>query len=110
MDQSRVKLQTLLETLMENPSEGQPPLGMVYFQPKPTIQLKYPCIIYERDQARNRFANNGPYSHTKRYQVTIIDQNPNSAIPDKVAALPMSTFSRQFATDNLTHDIYSLYF
>lgn len=82
----------------------------VYFQPKPKLTLTYPCIIYERDQARNHFADNFPYSHTKRYTITIIDQNPDSEIPDRVAALPMSTFQRQFATDNLTHDIYALYF
>lgn len=82
----------------------------VYFQPKPEINLTYPCIIYERDQARSRFADNSPYSHTKRYSVTIIDHDPDSEIPDKIAALPLSTFQRHFASDNLHHDIYSLYF
>lgn len=110
MGRSRLLLQTLLETLMENPTEGQPPLGKVFFQPTTNTKLTYPCILYKRDQARNKFANNSVYSHTKRYQVTIIDQNPDSTIPDKVAALPMSTFQRNFATDNLTHDIFSLYF
>jgi hypothetical protein len=82
----------------------------VYFQPPPKLVLSYPCIIYKRDQARNHFADNLPYSHTKRYLVTVIDPNPDSEIPDKVSELPMCTFQRNFATDNLTHDIYSLYF
>lgn len=103
----RLELQTLLETLMEsdltNPSN-------VYFQPKQSIKLTYPCIIYERDQARNHFADNFPYSHTKRWQITVIDKDPDSDIPDRVSAMPMSTFQRSFASDNLYHDIYSLYF
>jgi hypothetical protein len=110
MGRSRLSLQTLLATLMENPIEGQPPLGKVFFQPKMNTKMSYPCIVYARDQAKNKFANNSPYAHTKRYQVTIIDEDPDSVIPDRVAALPMSTFQRHFATDNLNHDIYSLYF
>lgn len=103
----RLALQTLLETLMGNQPEQK---LKVYFQPKPKLTLTYPCIIYARDQAKNKFADNIPYHHTKRYMVTIIDQDPDSEIPDKIAALRMSTFQRHFATDNLNHDIYSLYF
>jgi hypothetical protein len=72
--------------------------------------MNYPCIVFNLDYADNKFADNLPYRHTKRYMVTVIDEDPDSLIPDKVAALPMSTFSRHFATDNLNHDIYSLYF
>lgn len=107
MGQSQAALQTRLETLMGSTPEDK---LKVYFQPKTNVKLTYPCIIYERDQAKNFHADNTPYLHTKRYQVTIIDKDPNSAIPDKVAALPMSTFIRHFATDSLNHDIYSLYF
>lgn len=103
----RLKLQTILETLLGSEPEDK---LKVYFQPKPKLTLTYPCVIYSRDQARTKFADNSPYSHTKRYQVSIIDPNPDSEIPDKVAALPMSIFQRHFATDNLNHDIYSLYF
>lgn len=110
MGQSRSVLQMTLETLMETSSEDNTPLGKVYFQPKTNTKLTYPCITFARDQARNKFANNSPYAHTKRYQVTIMDADPDSIIPDRVAALPMSTFQRHFATDNLNHDIYSLYF
>lgn len=95
---------------MVSPIDGDPPLGKVYFQPKTNITRVAPYILYERDRASNKFADNMPYSHTKRYQVTIVDEDPDNPIADKVALLPMSTFQRQFATANLTHDIYSLYF
>jgi hypothetical protein len=103
----RLALQSLLETLMGTEPEQK---LKVYFQPKPKMTLTYPCILYERDSARSHHADNIPYSHTKRYQVTVIDKNPDSEIPDKIAALPLSRFIRAFAVDNLTHDIYSLYF
>lgn len=87
-----------------------PGVSKAYFQPPANIQMVYPCIVYSRDQALNSFADNRPYRHTKRYQVTVIDADPDSEIPDAVAQLPMSVFSRHFTSDNLHHDVYSVYF
>lgn len=84
--------------------------GKVYFQPPEDISMSYPCIVYEREYLNTQFADDQPYRQTKRYQVTIIDRDPDSPIPDKVAALPMSTFKRFFAREDLNHDIYSLFF
>lgn len=82
----------------------------VYFQPPSNVSMKYPCIVYRRDYAKAEFADNEPYKHRKRYQVTVIDPNPDSDIPDKVAKLPMCSFDRFFTADNLNHDIYNLFF
>lgn len=100
----RLQLQTLLETFLEGTT------GKVYFQPPNGTKMKYPAIVYKRDYRVTEFANNQAYLSTKRYQVTIIDSDPDSGIVEKVAALPMCTFSRFFAVDNLNHDIYDLYF
>jgi hypothetical protein len=96
----RLELQSLLEALAEN----------VYFQPPAGVQMQYPCIVYARDSAVTRFAGNYPYRYEKRYQVTVIDRDPDSEIPDKVAALPMCIFNRFFTADNLNHDVFNLYF
>lgn len=98
----RLQLQVILTTLQGS--------DKVYFQPPSNVQMVYPCIVYERDAARDSFADNGPYLHTKRYRVTIIDRDPDSGTPDKVALLPMCVFAQHFVVDNLHHDVYSLYF
>lgn len=72
--------------------------------------MNYPCIVYQRDQAINKYADNGPYHHTKRYQVSIIDRDPDSIIPDKVARLSLCEFAQHFVAENLHHDIYNLYY
>lgn len=82
----------------------------VYFQPPASLTMKYPCIIYKRDDSRVAHANNAPYNRRKRYQVTVIDRNPDSDIPDKVADLPLCVFDRFYAADNLNHDVYQLFF
>lgn len=96
----RLELQTLLEGIAPH----------VYFQPPPNDKMSYPCIRYNQDNAETDFADNKGYRHTKRYEVTVIDENPDTEISDKVAELPMCKFNRSFAADNLNHYVYTLYF
>lgn len=72
--------------------------------------MTYPCIVYERDSASTQHANNLPYRTMKRYQVTAMDYDPDSEIPEALAKLPSSSFSRHFTADKLNHDVYTLYF
>ncbi len=82
----------------------------VYFQPPSGHRMSYPCIVYERSKIETDFADNRPYRFSKRYRVTVIDKNPDSELPDKVAQLPMCTHDRHFKADNLNHDVFDLYF
>lgn len=97
----RLDLQAALELLIGSSN--------VYFQPPSNLQMQYPCIVYERSNASTDFADDRPYRYTKRYQVTVIDRNPDSLIPDKVAGLPQCVFNRHFKADNLNHDVFNLY-
>lgn len=99
---SRLEFQTLLEGLLGSDS--------VYFQPPPTIQMVYPCILYQRSRVRTTHADNGPYSLRKEYTVTVIDANPDSSIPDKLANLSTASHDRHFKADNLNHDVFTIYF
>jgi len=82
----------------------------VYFQPPPNVAMRYPAIVYNRDFQYAAYADNDLYSRKTRYQVTVIDRDPDSLIPDKVAALPLTRYVRHFTTENLNHDIYDVYF
>jgi hypothetical protein len=96
----RLELQTLLEGFVDN----------VYFQPPENVKLVYPCIIYERDYADTKFADDKPYTHTVRYMIMVIDQDPDSAILSQVAALPMCIFSRFYTASNLNHNVFNMFF
>jgi hypothetical protein len=82
----------------------------VYFQPPPTVQMTYPCIVYSRDDIDTIHADNKPYKRKTRYQVTVIDRDPDSAIPEKVGELSLCVYDRFYAADNLNHDVYKLFF
>lgn len=82
----------------------------VYFQPPADYKMKYPCIVYERSQIETDFADNLPYNFRDRYQVTVIDKDPDSDLPRKIAALPMCAHDRHYTANNLHHDVFNLYF
>jgi len=82
----------------------------VYFQPGANVTMQYPCIVYKRDNAKSEFADNNPYRITKRYLVTYIARDPDSAIWDKIAGLPSCLHNRGYAVGNLNHDVFNLYF
>jgi hypothetical protein len=101
---TRLELHEVLKDLMGGPT------SKVYFQPPPQHQMSYPCIVYQRDDARTEFAGNRPYSFTQRYQVTLIDTNPDHLAREKIAALPMCRYERYFAANKLNHDVFVIYF
>lgn len=82
----------------------------VYFQPGPADKLQYPCIVYERDDASSKYANNGLYTHQQRYKVTLMDEDPDSSFYESLKNLPLSSFDRHFKTSGLNHDVFSIYF
>lgn len=98
----RLELQALLVGLLGSTN--------VYFQPPPNLTMKYPCIMYQRDEINTVFADNRPYKHMTRYQVTIVDRNPDSVLHFRVAQLPMCSYDRFYTANGLNHDVYNLFF
>lgn len=99
---NRLQLQSDLETLIGNTN--------VYFQPPESKKIDYPCIIYSRNLEGVQFADDKPYSRKIRYQVVVIDRDPDSIIPEKIAGLPTCSFERHYTADNLNHDVYNIYY
>lgn len=82
----------------------------VYFQPPEGYRMSYPCIVYELDRIVTHHADDKPYTHHKRYSLTVIDRNPDSQLPERIADLPQCVHDRHFINDNLHHDVFTIYF
>lgn len=82
----------------------------VYFQPPSDEKMTYPCIRYQLDDVSMSYADNQPHRKDRRYLITIMDRNPDSSIPLLIEKLPLCSFSRFYAADNLNHFVYNLYF
>lgn len=99
---SRPNLQLILEELLGSRN--------VYYQPPASVTMKYPAIIYSRKRIGNRHAANRVYTQNTAYEVTVVDKNPDSEFVKKVSMLPFCAFDRHYVSDNLNHDVFTLYF
>lgn len=99
---SRLKLQTLLEELLGSRN--------VYYQPPATLRMKYPAIVYSRNDIETYHADDSVYLQKTGYTVTVLDKNPDSEYVGKISMLPMCSFDRHYVSDNLHHDVFTLYF
>lgn len=99
---SRIELQKLLEDVLGS--------RQVYFQPPETVKMSYPAIVYSLNDIDNRFADDDVYRQNRSYQITVIDRNPDSEVRDRISLLPKSRFNRYFASDNLNHYVFIMYF
>lgn len=103
----RTELHELLCEILASSGEER---KHVYFQPPEGFKMVYPCIVYELEKIDVLHAGNAPYMSARRYRVTVIDRNPDSAIPGKIAMLPTCAHDRHFVSDNLHHDVFTLYY
>ena len=99
---TRLELQEKLESILGSRN--------VYFQPPADICMKYPAIVYSRNRIDNSHANGKVYKQDISYSVTVIDKNPDSEIVTAVSRLPMCRFDRHYKSDNLNHDVFTLYY
>lgn len=97
---SRLDLQNLLEFILGSRN--------VYYQPPESVKIKYPAIIYRRNDIDNNFADDIVYMQNHTYQIIVIDVDPDSEIVDRVSKLPMCRYDRHYTSDNLNHDIFIL--
>ena len=99
---TRIDLQNVLEELLGSRN--------VYYQPPESLKMNYPAIVYARKTIDNSYANNSVYKQNYAYEITVIDKNPDSEIVNKISKLPTCRFDRHFKSDNLNHDVFTLYY
>lgn len=98
----RLELQILLEETLGSRN--------VYYQPPASLKMNYPAIVYKRARAETEYADNNPYRARKKYQLTLIDRNPDSPTFDKMLMLPMCRHDSHFTSDGLNHDVFTITF
>lgn len=103
-------MNSLIDISQEMQSRLEAICDHVYFQPPSNIKMEYPCILYSRDRIENKHGNNHVYIQNHRFQVTVIDKDPDSEITNKLSKFDKCEFDRRFITDNLYHDVFTLYY
>lgn len=99
---NRLKLQAKLEELLGSRN--------VYYQPPESLKMQYPAIVYSKSDLDRFAANNTAYLLFDCYDITVIDKKPDNPVINKILSLPNSSYDRGFKSDNLNHDILTLYY
>ena len=98
---SRLKLHEELCKILESRN--------VYFQPPQS--MKYPCIRYAFGEPNQTYANDLNYNYTNRYDGVVIDRDPESTIPVKIAGhFSRCKMGKPYIADNLNHFPFTLYY
>lgn len=98
----RLELQSILEQILGSRN--------VYFQPPPSVQLKYPAIVYSRLSIDNLSADDKPYKLDTSYEIVLIEYDPDSKTVYDIAKLPKCRHTRHYKEDNLYHDAFRIYY
>lgn len=99
---TRLELQNKLEELLGTKN--------VYYRPPESLKMKYPAIVYSKSNIGSRFANNAAYSYLIRYEVIVIDRKPDNSVIQELLKLPYCSYDRHYVSDNLNHDVLTLYY
>lgn len=99
---SRLELQAKLEEILGSRN--------VYFQPPESVKMKYPAIRYVRSPIRNEFADNLVYAQYHRYELTLIDPDPDSEFVGVLSQLPTCRHDRHYSSSGLNHDVFTIYY
>lgn len=99
---SREELQQVLEKLLGNRN--------VYYKPPEKIKMGYPAIVYSKNRIKTTHADSAVYLKLNQYTLTVIDRNPDNPVIDELLKLPYCSFDRSYCSDNLNHDVLTLYF
>ena len=98
----REELQALLESLLGS--------KQVYYQPPENIKMSYPALVYFKNRIDTKKANDKTYQKMTRYEITVIDRRPDHVVIHKILDLPYASYDRYYVSDNLHHDVLTLYY
>lgn len=101
MAKTRLELQAELEEILGSRN--------VYFNPPPTIKMKYPAIVYHFSNVEKDKANNGAYLIHKFYSVTLIHRDPDNDVVDKLLERNYEMVSQPYTAEGLYHYAFETY-
>lgn len=72
--------------------------------------MKYPCIVYNLSDIVIQHADDAPYFKKNQYDLTLITEDPEPSTLDLLTDLPLTSFDRWFATNDLNHFALTTHF
>ena len=99
---SRLELQSKLVELLNSKN--------VYYNPPESKKMEYDAIRYIKKDIESRYANDAGYSLLDCYEITVIARQPDHPVIRELLRLPYCSYDRHYRSDNLYHDVLTLYY
>lgn len=97
----RVNFDTKLRSIL-------PPEYTLYFQPPTNTVLKPPYVLYKRLDVAQRMASNVKYISKEKYQITVVDSDPDSVLASILTMHPDAHFQQEYPQNNLYHHVFNM--
>lgn len=98
----REQLHTVLKGILDSSN--------VYYQPPENVKMEFPAIVYRLNSIRRLTANDNVYNMKRSYEVIVVSKTPDSAAIDEILALPNASYIKRYVSDNLYHDVITLFY
>lgn len=79
-----------------------------YYNPPPSVRMRYPAIKYSLSNIASKYANNGVYNAAPTYELILIDDDPDTQYLVPLMHLPQCRFNRYYRVDNLNHWVFTI--
>ena len=99
---SRLELQSKLEELFGSRN--------VYYRPPENIKMSYPAIVYLKVRPDIKRANDQVYLQKNCYEIIVVSKSPDNPVIYKLIDLQYCSYDRNYISDNLHHDVFTLYY
>ena len=98
---TRVELHYVLKALLGSDN--------VYYKPPGKERMKYPAILYDKDNYESTYSDNEIYAEKVGYLITVLSTSPDNPVINKIRKLPYAKFVRCHVSDNIYHDVIKIY-
>lgn len=98
---TRLELQSKLEDMLGSKE--------VYYQAPPSMGMKYPAIVYNIKSIDSEYSNDKKYRKKPSYEIIVIDKKPDNPVIQYLLELDYCSYDRYYKSDNLHHDVLTLY-
>lgn len=99
---SRLKLQSKLEELLGSRN--------VYYNPPESVKMEYDAIVYSKKTIDVKRASNTIHTMKDCYELIVISRKPDNPVIQKLLELPYCSYDRPYKSNNLNHDVLTLYY
>jgi hypothetical protein len=79
-----------------------------YYNPPPSVRMRYPAIKYSLSNVASKYANDGVYNVAPTYEAILIDEEVDTQYLIPMLHIPQCKFNRFYIAEGLNHWVFTI--